>query len=438
MPRTFALLVAALVASPAIAAPPRIVVLPFTGPGANAARNQVVGALCDSATCVPAAKVGNKPKPDWKKLKKEKVDYAVGGAVTRYKKKFSLDLQVLNGPGKPKLKRSFPVDAKGRLGDAAAGAVGEAVLKAVGASGEGRAPEPVAEPVTPPPSRTEPVATRTEPRRQPEPEPRAEEPPARSSSAEVSRPADEPFRPKRKDPLFTVEVGPDLFGRWFAYTGVQTRNLRSYSAPLVVAPRLRAELFPLATVTRGFAAGLGVEAAYALALGLQSRSVDGPPHPTSLTRFDVAAKLRLKPGSGEAAIVPTVGYRNTAFRVGQASDGTMLDGLPGITYSALLLGVGGELPVADDKLTLFARVCYLPVLSSGEIISPSYFAAGTASGFDITAGAAYKVLPSVEVRLTGLVTRYGLTFTTADTDVYVATGASDLNAGANLSVRYIY
>ena len=49
-------LLVALVASPALAE--KIAILPFTGPGSNAVRNQVVSALCDLAECVSEKSYG--------------------------------------------------------------------------------------------------------------------------------------------------------------------------------------------------------------------------------------------------------------------------------------------------------------------------------------------------------------------------------------------
>ena len=60
----------------------RIAIVPFTGPGANGARNQVVSALCDQAECVSEKKVSAGGKPDWKKAKKEKVKFIVTGKIT--------------------------------------------------------------------------------------------------------------------------------------------------------------------------------------------------------------------------------------------------------------------------------------------------------------------------------------------------------------------
>ncbi|MHB8872453.1 MAG: hypothetical protein ACYC8T_02085 [Myxococcaceae bacterium] len=442
MPKLIALLL--------FAAAPRIAVLPFSGPGANAARNQVVGALCESATCVPSAKVSSGPKPDWKKLKKEKVEYVVTGTVAKARnKKLSLELQVVKAPGKAKLKKSFPLDKKSKLSSVALDSASGAVLKTMGVSAAAKEPEPPPErpePVKPVAVRPEPVAEQPEPP-QPEAAPeKAADPWARSSTgsgSEVSSAVDEPYRPKRRDPLFVLQVGPDLFARRFGYSGVETRNLRSYSANLVVAPHFQAELYPLATLMRGLAAGFGIELGYSFGLGLQSRTCPpggecGPSHPTSLTRLDAGAKLRAKLGEGGTAIVPGVGYRSANFVVGAAADGSTLDGLPSISYSALVLNLGLEVPAMDDKLVIVLRGAVMPVLSAGEITGPEYFPRGSALGFEVAAGVGYRITPAIEARVIGRLTSYGLTLRPEEGAERRATGASDLYFGGNLAVRYTY
>ncbi len=445
MPRLIAIVLAAFLGSAHAAS--RVVVLPFAGPSAAVSHQQIAIAVCDAATCLPQAKAGKSPKPDWKKLKKEKVDYAVTGSVGKVKKKLALDLSVWKGPGKPKLKKSFALDAKGRLSDTSLESATQVVLKALGVSAERKEPEPVAKAEPPPPDPAaapepppEPTPARREPERAPEPARAEPTPGAEAPAAEVAQPAEEPRRSRRKDtPLFVLEAGPDLYTRKFEYTGLASKNLRTYSAPLIAAPRIHAELYPLAALTKGVAAGLGLDVGYAFAVGLQSQRQDSPKFPTKATRLDLGLKLRIRPVAGsEGAIVPAFGYRSASFAVSPAADGTVLDGLPGISYSALMVGLGGEVPVADNKLVVFARFAYLPVLSSGEIISATYFQKGSASGIEAALGAGFKVGSGVELRLTGQLTRYGLTFESQPTDSYLATGASDLNIGGNVSVRYTY
>lgn len=438
MKPTLALL-AALLAVPAAAS--KISILPFAGPGGANTRNQVAAALCDSADCVPNAKVGG-AKPDWKKARKEGVGFIVTGKIAKVKRKEILELSVLAAGGRAVLKKHYTLGKGGRLSD---GALNE-VRDAVGASAPTAPTPPIekAEPPPPPPEkREEPVAAKP-----PEKDPYAElSSAAKTEDTETAPPKTEEtsstrkssFKRSGKNPIVAADVGLDLFSRTFSYTNVQTNNLRSYKAGLIFAPHLKLEAYPAAAFSNGILSGIGLEGGYLTAVGLKSKRAEGPSYPTSVTRLDLALRFNWKPvGGSDAYVTPLIGYRIASFSVGAASDGTTLDGLPGIRYTSLVLGLGGEVPLMEDSLFIFGRFVYLPVSSSGEIISDAYFKSGKASGFEGNLGAGYQVMPHVQVRVTGLFVRYGLTFQTDPGDTYVADSASEQQLGANLAVRLTY
>src|SRR4051794_25158359 len=87
----------------------------FTGPSAASVRNQIVGAVCDTTDCVAATKTTTSGKPDWKKAKKESVQFFVTGSVTKKGKGLNLDVFVYNKAGAPKARRSFPLEKGGTL-----------------------------------------------------------------------------------------------------------------------------------------------------------------------------------------------------------------------------------------------------------------------------------------------------------------------------------
>ncbi|MBM4777919.1 MAG: hypothetical protein GQE15_09470 [Archangiaceae bacterium] len=93
--------VALLAAAPAFAQ--RIGVVPFSGPNAATVRNQLVTAICDTADCVNTGKVTTGNKPDWKKAKKEALQFFVTGTVAKKGKASSLTLEVLSKPGPAKM-----------------------------------------------------------------------------------------------------------------------------------------------------------------------------------------------------------------------------------------------------------------------------------------------------------------------------------------------
>ncbi|MFZ5470071.1 MAG: hypothetical protein ACOZIN_11605 [Myxococcota bacterium] len=458
-----------LAAVPAAAAP-RISVIPFSGPSAGTSRSQLVEALCETAECLPQGKVTSRNRPDWKKVSREKVDFLVAGKVVKVKRKQFLEVTVYAGPGAPEYKKRFPL-SRGRLAGKSLVAITKALEKLYAKA----APEPEPEPEPDP----EPVAE-TEPATEAEPEAKEDERPPeekksdeglsdsasrserlastsedkddrKAADAEVREDEgdDQERRRPARDSFLSIEIGPDLLRRSLQYSQVQTPNLRSYSADLIVAPRVRVELYPLAAAS-GLISGLGVEGSYAMAVGLKSRPtlncepaiVASQPsgclsYPTSLSTLEVAGKLRIRPLTGsQAAVVPTVGFRNASFAVGAASDGSTLAGLPKIAYTAALVGAGFEAPFSEGRFSAFGRFAYLPVLSAGEILSAAYFPNGSASGLDVHLGIGFRVLPNLEARLVGQFARYGLQFQTQASDTYIASGAVDQYVGGNLAVRY--
>jgi hypothetical protein len=253
----------------------------------------------------------------------------------------------------------------------------------------------------------------------------------------AQRPA--PAPPERRQPFLAVEVGADVTVRSLTYAGLTTNNLRDYQPFPYPMPRVRVELYPLALGRSDLLAGLGLEASFGWAPYLRTVRAAGTPEtfPTSASRLDVALRWRLLPLPSYAlAITPYFGWRLQRFIVGALPDGTTrLDGLPGISFNGLRAGVELEVPVIPELLVVIARGGVLPVLSSGEIISPGYLAAGSALGFEAAGGLALQLAPWLQVRATFEFTQYQLSFTTSATDAHIASGAVERSLGGNLSAR---
>jgi hypothetical protein len=440
--------------------------LPFSGPKASTVRSQLISELCNDADCVAPAKVASGAKPNWSKAKKEKVAYLLAGKVVKKRKKELLEVSVLKGPGRPKLKKRYPL-TRGKLTGKNLTSATRALYAAMALDAPPKAPEPPPEVESEP----EPVAE-DKPSRDDHEEGDDERPTVasrdsgRSSSRSRSRDDDdgqmgstisEPGpRPKStsRHPLFTIEAGSDLVNRSFTYSQLTTENLRSYDAPLIVAPAVRLQVFPLSRTMDGILAGLGIEAGYSFAVGLRStapRAAAGGAtarftYPSSLTRFDIGAKLRAMPfSSSNAAIIPMVGFRSTSFSVAPAvEDGSLLDALPSLTHSGLNLGLGTEIPFADDFIVAFGHFKYLLSSYSGTVVrtgsteAEPYFPNGSSSGIEVALGGGVRVTKNFEARLTAQFTQYNLAFQTQPTDLYITTGATDRFLGANLAIRYAF
>ncbi len=459
-----------LVLSTSTLAAPRVVVAPFTGPKGALVREQVVKELCKKLDCVPSKSVVEKGKLDWKKVAKQSPAAVVTANVNAVGKLAAVYVTIL-GADKKELagKKRWALKAF-KLSSNDLGKIIAHVSDHV-EGGEAPPPkEPEPEPVAKR-GKTEPEKEPEEPPAEPEPEPVAKresapapkpepEAPAPVATGESlkSAPLDDPeaiVEPKpRAGPLFngsddvqlrggsptvaTIEVGTDLYSRRFDYTLLSSTNLRRYNAALVVSPQVTLQVFPLAG-TKSLLGGLGVEGAFSLAVGLSSRTAkDAPPHPTSLTRLDLALKYGLRPiKASDLAITAIAGYRRGTFSVGAAEDGTLIEGIPSVTYSALRFGLSVEVPLAE-RFSPFLKLYYLPVLSSGELVSAKYFPKGGASGLELSLGTGIVIIKHWEVRLAAQLTRYGFDFKTEPTDTFVAAGAVDLYVGGTVALRYVF
>ncbi|MGQ0504158.1 MAG: hypothetical protein ACT4TC_02470 [Myxococcaceae bacterium] len=445
----------------------KLSVLPFKGPKATTPRAQIYFPLCEEAECVAVDKASAHGKPDFVKAKKNRIEGLLIGTVVKTGRKMTLDLKLLGVKGQTLYKKSYPLLPNGKLTPKQVSQAKDSILTSLsGGEGGGAAEEGGEEEVAEKPIKrgkeeaaeeessggaeeeeAPGAATREQKpsRREREEEEssasrrrRGSESEPEESSAEVSDSAPSTKRAS-KAPLFAIQAGPDFFGPSLQWTGVATPNLRRYSSPLVFAPHLHGEFYPLALVG-DTATGLGVELDFMISVGSRTRKSNDETsvYSTTASRFDLAARYRLMPiVDSRFAVTPFFGYRSQSFKVGSSStDGTPLDGLPSISYSALRLGAGVEVPIASVA-NLYVDAAFLPVLGTGEI-GAAYFPGAKASGLEFNAGVGFLLGGGFEVRAMGRYTRYGLSFITEATAVYQATGATDQQLGIALALRFQY
>jgi hypothetical protein len=424
------LCVALVAAAPAFAQ--RIGIVTFTGPNAATVRNQLVTAVCDTADCVNSAKVTTGNKPDWKKAKKEAVQFFVTGAIAKKGKALTLTLEVLAKPGAPKLKKAFPLGADGLAAktlqqamEALKGAFGQADTRA-----EPTETTPAVKPEpTPVESKPTPAATTTPPPPpKPDPAPSDEPPPAPTAAG------------ARRIPFIAVELGADLLNRSFSYVQPVT-NLRRYGLTLFPMAAAKVEFYPFALGRQDVLGGLGLEASVGFAPWLRSRreSAMDEVYPTSTLRLDAGLSWRIMPVKTlNFSLIPLVGIRYHTFTVGPNAMGTRLDLLPNLAYLGLKAGLGFELGLAEDAIVLFGRFTVVPVFSSGEVISAAFFPRGSNLGLDGQFGIGVRLFGPLQLRAAFDFTRYGLTFRTEATDAFVAQGAVDQYLGGTVALRFAY
>ncbi|MER2562663.1 MAG: hypothetical protein ABTQ32_18195 [Myxococcaceae bacterium] len=425
------LCVALVAAAPAFAQ--RIGVVPFSGPNATAVRNQLVTAICDTADCVNTAKVTTGNKPDWKKAKKEALQFFVTGAIAKKGKASSLTLEVLSKPGAPKMKKAFPLDADGLSAKNLQLAIDALKGAFAGAATPEPAPVDTTPAVTTTPTKTDSTkssggttATTTPP--PPPPETREPEPePAPTTTA-------------RRIPFIAIEGGVDLLNRSFSYVQPVT-NLRKYNLPIFPLAHAKLEFYPLALGRQDILGGIGLEGGFSFAPWLRSRreSVMDDVYPTSTMRIDAGLAWRIMPVKTlNLSLIPIVGIRYHSFTVAPNSSGARLDLLPNLGYVGLRAGAGFEVGLVNDLIFLFGRFTVVPVFSSGEIISSAFFPNGSNFGLDGNVGFGVGILKMLQLRAAFDFTRYGLTFKTEPTDAFVAQGAVDQYVGGTVSLRFQY
>ena len=242
-------------------------------------------------------------------------------------------------------------------------------------------------------------------------------------------------RPTRDDGLSLVEAwaGTDVELRSYGYADLKIANLRGFRANTVVLPSVNGRVRPLLHLG-GPWARLRLEGGFASSVALRASIASRPQsYPASVTRVDAALRVDAfeLPALG-LGLEAFAGYRSHGFAVKPAADGSVLDGLAQPTWSALKLGA--TVTWRTGRVTTFLEGAALPVLAAGEL-QQTYFPRTAALGLEGRLGVDVALLPWLGIRLDGHATQYGARFTTADTDAYVASGATDLFAGASLGIR---
>ena len=428
--------VAALCLATFASAATRISVGDIKGDRKGAISKALTAELCSKFECVPFSKIATKRRVDWRKARKLTVAAVFTGTVGKVKRVPTVTLELGTAPGPAAQRWQFPLRA-GKL----AGASLRQVRSDTDALLGGSTPEPAAttpdttaRPVTPepaPPSGAN-APSATEPSTPPPAERAAESSPAAVSPEPAAKST------LRKAALVSVELGSDFLNRNLKYSGLSTANLRTYAAPLIFAPHAHVELFPLTTVADNLLAGLGVEADFAIAVGLKSAVSGGAAHPTSYSRLDFALAWRLPVGP-IFTLIPKVGYRISSFTVGPASDGSTFTGLPKLTDNGLKVGANIEAAFGEHQnFIVFVGGEYLPSVSGKDLISAAYFVKGKETGLDFEGGVGVELVKNFQVRAALMYQRYSYVFTAADGDTYVATGASDVYLGGRLMLRYSF
>jgi hypothetical protein len=254
---------------------------------------------------------------------------------------------------------------------------------------------------------TAPAAAAVEPvREEPEPEPVEEPEPAPVPVVEVSE--EEPASAERapgeqRRSALIAWAGPRLMWRNLSYE--QDTTLNSYRVPASQPAfnlALGASWFPGAHTRGDWLADFGVEAEIDYSLGMKSR-VNGKEYKTRAYELAAGALYRIPLDAFEPRF--RVGYVRHKFDADLPA-GTPL---PGVTYSAIRVGVGTAIYLVE-WLGLDVNLAYLHVLDAGEINERAYAGNLGAHAFEFGGALVTRFKESFGVRLGVDFRRYVLDF----------------------------
>lgn len=240
--------------------------------------------------------------------------------------------------------------------------------------------------------------------------------------------------------LAVVQLGTDFSAHRINYSDPGVEGLLDYRASMVLTPALHVELYPLNPFQSGPLSELAVQVDYATSVGSKVRAVteEGRLHSTRMSRWGVGAKFRMKANPGVAlSLEPSLGFRSMSFSVRTASDGAVLEALPGLRYHALHAGLGLEIPRALG-LAFFMSASYLHALPGARLGGQGSLSVESKGGVEVMAGMGFWLGPQTQLRLAGHYTRAVFAFEPEPGQALLAGGASDKRSGMTAALRWGY
>ncbi len=242
----------------------------------------------------------------------------------------------------------------------------------------------------------------------------------------------------RQAELVKVSAGVRAFNRSLTWKDDLFNRMPKYLLPMGPAIAVEAEFFPLALVTKGALAGLGVEGAFEDAVGISSTDkTTGAIYTTSAMRFRAgavfAAPIDRFTLSGHA------GWSMQSYGFSATSTGStpvQRVNIPNVRYGTVRAGVGAGVSIIKP-LTVEVGAAYQLVLSSGEIGSASYFKNAQVGGADFTVSVAYRIIPNLEARLTGEYQRYWYSLKPNPGDPWIVGGALDEYTSVRVTLAWV-
>lgn len=388
--------------------------------------SQLEARVCAQADCVPAEQVTTKKKVDWKKAAKANVGFVVRVEAAKQKAATVLTIEVMKGAGNVLANKVLMINSQ-TISAKNLDAITSTLWRTTGIT-----PRPLAEE----PKQDEPVTAKDEPKPD---APKKDEPakvepmgPVSSSDgtgpvATVTTTAPEETA-ARASPFLTVDVGLEMDNRSFEYAGFRSRELRAYNIPFFPSVALAAELSPFRGMD-GFVKTLSFEVSGAMAPWLTTATSATETVGTFRGRLDAGGVYRFPVGGGPLTMLVRVGFHTQAFTLA-----TPVVGLPNAVYLGVRAGAGAEVRFLE-RLTAFVHANALPMFSSRDLVSSSYFARGANVGLEVRGGLVVHLAGPLSVRANVEWTRYFFLLDTTVVQDSFAQGAVDQYLGFQLAAR---
>ena len=460
-----------MVALPALADKPQLIVVPFTGPQAQRAEAEVVRAVRRMASIIPSGRWAASAKklfakgtgPDDVAAIAEDLhaDWVVLGTVRRQGQEFELVVSLRNGKtGQTAERLRYPL--KGPRVEAPvlsllASEVSRAFAAIVGAPPS--SPSEPTKPKTQEPERPR-IATTLEPNRPvAKPRPVADRPriPPPHQEPRQIRPSPTPV--EDPEPVTAPKAGRPRWAPWFDLSAAAMISGRSFdfipsalprfATGVVGGLRLDGTVYPLA-FTRGRLhdafVGLGVGATLDMPFWPPSRGPDGGRYDTAELRVEGGLRWRFvlyKP-MPRPELVLLVGGGLHQFTVAKKldPDGNLIDvAPPDVAYKQVNLGLGVRL-----HLTEWARILvsfrYGLVLDAGAVTGTDRYGPADVYGIRVEGGLEFFAWRGLKVGAAGFFSRYAFAFPPLDPTVTATgthpTSAVDQYFGGLFSLGYEY
>ncbi len=386
----------------------RVLVRSFRGPSATPVRDAVVAELgrhsleTVSEAAIPAQADLESSEGRVEAARDLKIAAFVTGQLERAGRSLRLQLTVYSGRDGSQIAELSLSAAKApqlvrRIEKQLWDAVGSALQAA-------KPPEAL-----PPPPKAEPVAAAAP---EPAPAPGAEpEEQTEGGSHGHSSPLD-------------VAVGARIGSRQFAYND-PLPGLRDYTLGPSPSVALHLHWYPVAHVSDGVLANLGLDLRGEMLLGVSSKNSAGNEFSTSSTQLGAGLRFRLPFAKNELGLL--AGYGLHSFHMA-ASKGVE-PGVPDVTHGFVRVGADLRWLVAEP-VAVYLEAAYLAGLSHGEIAGQSWFPHAAGGGLEAELGVGYGMARSLELQVAVAMQRYFFSFNPSPTDPSVVGGQHRVAGGA--------